>query len=131
MILSPFDPEQFEPVADHLARSQEPPVQPPNTFARRLALLGRPGPYRSSPANPGLIIDRAGDMLAIVSPEIAGAPVRREAAEIVALALNRLCGFPAVEDRLDPAHLAAAQAESARFSAQAGSEATATTEAQQ
>jgi hypothetical protein len=99
---------------------QELPVQIPNAFARRLALLGRPGPYRSSPTNPGLIVDRAGDMLAIVSPEIAGASVRREAAEIAALALNRLCGHPAVEDRLDPAHLAAAQAESARFAEQAG-----------
>ncbi|MDH2310373.1 hypothetical protein [Methylobacterium brachiatum] len=99
---------------------QELPVQTPNTFARRLAFLGRPGPYRSSPANPGLIVDRAGDMLTLVSPELAGAPVRREAAEIAALALNRLCGFPSVEDRLDPAHLAALQAESTRFAVTPG-----------
>lgn len=120
MILSPFDPAQFDPVAACLARSQDQSMQTPDTFARRLALLGRPGPYRSSPTSPGLIIDRGGHMLAIVSPEIAGASVRREAAEIAALALNRLCGHPAVEDRLDPAHVAAVQAESARFAAQAG-----------
>jgi hypothetical protein len=107
------------------------PVQTPNTLARRLALLGRPGPYRSSPTSAGLVIDRGGHMLAIVSPEILGASARREAAEIAALALNRLCGFPAVEDRLDPAHVAALQAESARFAAQAGGEATETTKAQQ
>jgi len=99
---------------------QEPPKQTPNTLARRLALLGRPGPYRSSPTSAGLVIDRGGHMLAMISPEILGAPARREAAEITALALNRLGGFPAVEDRLDPAHVAALQAESARFAAQAG-----------
>ncbi|AYO81603.1 hypothetical protein [Methylobacterium brachiatum] len=100
--------------------THELPVQTPNTFARRLTLLGRPGPYRSSLTTSGVVDDRDGHMLAMISPEILGAPARREAAEIAALALNRLCGFPAVEDRLDPAHLAAAQAESARFAEQAG-----------
>jgi hypothetical protein len=97
---------------------QEPPVQTANDFARRLALLGKPGPFRSSPHNPSLIVDRAGDILLMISPDVMGPATRRDAAEITALALNRLCGFPAIEDQLDPAHIAAVRAESVHFAAQ-------------
>ena len=35
----------------------EPTMQTANDFARRMALLGKPGPYRASHANPGVIVD--------------------------------------------------------------------------
>lgn len=89
-----------------------------NDFARRMALLGKPGPYRASHANPGAIVDRADHIVEVICPDIPGAAARRDAAEITALALNRLCGFPAIEDRLDPAHIAAVRVESERFAAQ-------------
>lgn len=93
-------------------------MQTVTDFARRLALLGKPGPFRSSPHNVGLVVDRDGDILLMVSPDVAGGAVRRDAAEITALALNRLCGFQAVEDQLDPSHIAAVRVESERFAAQ-------------
>lgn len=97
---------------------QEPSVQTAKDFARRLALLGKPGPYRSSPHNAGLVVDRAGDMVLMVSPDIMGPAARRDVAEIAALALNQRCGFPAIEDQLDPAHIAAVRVENAHFAAQ-------------
>ncbi|SFM91614.1 hypothetical protein [Methylobacterium pseudosasicola] len=118
MILTPFDAAMIALLGAVLTRTQEPTMQTANDFARRMALLGKPGPYKSSPHNPGCIVDRADDILLIVSPTISGTATRRDAAEIAALALNRLCGFAAVEDRLDPAHIAAVQAESDRFMAQ-------------
>lgn len=98
---------------------QEPPVQTANDFARRMALLGKPGPYRASHANPGVIVDRADHIVEIICPDIPGAAARRDAAEITALALNRLCGFAAIEDQLDAVHIAAVRLESDRFAAQA------------
>ncbi len=96
----------------------EPTMQTANDFARRMALLGKPGPYRASHANPGVIVDRADHIVEIICPDIPGAAARRDAAEITALALNWLCGFAAIEGQLDAAHIAAVQAESARFAAQ-------------
>ena len=119
MILTPFDAATIALLGAALTPTQEPTMQTATDFARRMALLGKPGPYRSSPHNPGLIVDRADDILLIISPTIAGAATRRDAAEIAALALNRLCGFAAVEDQLDPAHIEAVRAESDRFMAQA------------
>lgn len=116
MILSPFDPDSLAPVAALLA--QEARVQAPNSFAQRMALLGHPGPFQSSASNPGLVLDRARQPIEHIMPTISGGPARREAAEITALALNRLCGFVAVEDKLDPEHLDDVRAESARFRAQ-------------
>ncbi|MHB2205022.1 hypothetical protein [Methylobacterium sp. CM6257] len=98
-------------------------MQIANNFARRMALLGKPGPYRASYSNPGAIVDRADHIVEIICPDIPGAATRCDAAEITALALNRLCGFPALEDQLDPAHIAAVRTESARFAAQAGQQA--------
>lgn len=119
MNLSPFDPDLGALAALIPPRTPEQPVQTPNEFARRLSALGRPGPYRSSPHNPGAVVDRADHIFEVICPTVQGAAARREAAEITALALNRLCGFAVIEDRLDPAHLAAVAAESARFRAQA------------
>lgn len=121
MILSPFDLAQFEPIAGLIPPiPKEPAVALQNDFARRLALLGHPGPFRSSPSNPGLVLDRADQPLEHVMPTVTGGPARREAAEISALALNRLCGFSAAEDKLDPEHIDDVRAESARFLAQTG-----------
>lgn len=117
MILSPFDPDQLAPIA--ALRAQEALVQAPNSFAARMALLGHPGPYQSSASNPGLVLDRSRHPIEHIMPTISGGPARREAAEITALALNRLCGFVAVEDKLDPEHIDDVRAESARFLAQA------------
>ncbi len=64
------------------------------------------------------VADRADHIVEIICPDIPGAAARRDAAEITALALNRLCGFPAIEDQLDAGHLAAVRLESAHFAAQ-------------
>ena len=96
------------------------PVQPDNQFAKRLALLGKPGPFKSSPHNPGLVVDRAGHPINRTCITVEGAAARRDVAEITALALNRLCGLPAIEDALAPEHIEAVRAESARFAAQVG-----------
>lgn len=120
MIIPPFSDATVLMARAVLSLTQERPVQTLNGFACRLANLGRPGPYRSSPGSPGLVVDRDGHMLAIVSPEIPGAAGRRAAAEITALALNRLCELPAAEDRLAAAQVTAVPSGSARFAAQGG-----------
>lgn len=121
MILSPFDPAELAPVAALIPpRIPEPAVAAQNQFATRLASIGQPGPFTASFSTPGLILNRDGQPFELALPVIEGMADRREAAEITALALNRLCGLAAVEDRLDPAHIAAVHAESARFQEQAG-----------
>jgi hypothetical protein len=114
-----FDDDTIALLGAVITRNRELIMQTADDYARRLKLLGKPGPYKSSPHNSGAVTDRAGHLLVIISPDISGHPARRDAAEIAALALNRLCGFAAVEDQLDPALIAAMRIESDRFAAQA------------
>ena len=120
MILPTFDPAAVLMLAAFLHPSpQEPAVDTtPNSYARLLHDSGFYGPFTARADRSGIIEDRDGHPRFLILPGIEGQSDRATAAEIVTLALSRLCGFRAVEDKLDPEHINDVRAESARFRAQ-------------
>ena len=106
MILSPFDLALLAPVAALIPpRTQEPAVAMHTPFAERLAGFGFYGPFRVR-AGDAVLEDRAGHPMIHVLPVI-GPACAREAAEIAAVALNRLCGFEATTTEHGPMATAA------------------------
>lgn len=101
MILSPFDLTLFAPIAALIPpRIQEPAVAMHTPFAERLAGFGFYGPFRVRSGD-AVLEDRAGHPMIHVLPVI-GPDCARGAAEIAAIALNRLCGFDAAATQHGP-----------------------------
>lgn len=99
--LTPFDLAQLAPVAALIPpRIEEPAVAIHTPFAERLAGFGFYGPFRVR-SGAAVLEDRAGHPLIHVLPVI-GPDCARDAAEIAAIALNRLCGFEVADAQTGP-----------------------------